>query len=300
MLRRLPSLLLAALLACSLAFTGCASQEPQQASTSQQLEATGYEAVAVDEPSFTEEEISYAEENPGYESYSKLDDLGRCGTAQACLGPETMPDKGEERGSIGMVKPSGWHTVKYDTVDGKYLYNRCHLIGWQLGAENANERNLVTGTRWMNTEEMLPYEDEVADYIHDTGNHVLYRATPEFAGDDLVCQGVRLEALSIEDGGQGVSFNVWCPNTQPGIAIDYATGASEKSADTSEVNGAAAAGKTSEGIEQSYVLNTNTMKFHKPDCPSIDDIGQKNRRQFTGARDELISQGYEPCGRCKP
>lgn len=183
-------------------------------------------AKEMTEPSFTDGEIEYALENLGFESYSELDELGRCGVAAACLGPETMPGDNEERGSIGMVKPSGWHTVTYDSVDGRYLYNRCHLIGWQLSGENANERNLVTGTRWMNTESMLSVENEVADYIRKTGNHVLYRATPVFNEAELVCRGVLIEALSLEDGGDGISLSVWCSNEQPGIAIDYATGES--------------------------------------------------------------------------
>ena len=157
-----------------------------------------------------------------YESYAPLDSLGRCGVAFACLCKETMPT--EKRGEIGQVRPSGWHTVKYATVDGKYLYNRCHLIGYQLSAENANTRNLITGTRYLNTQGMLPFENLVADYIKETGNHVLYRVTPIFSGDDLVAKGVEMEAWSVEDRGDGVCFHVYCYNNQPGIQIDYATG----------------------------------------------------------------------------
>lgn len=157
-----------------------------------------------------------------YESYAPLDSLGRCGVAFACLCKGTMPT--EKRGEIGQVRPSGWHTVKYDTVDGKYLYNRCHLIGYQLSAENANTRNLITGTRYLNTQGMLPFENLVADYIKETGNHVLYRVTPIFSGDDLVAKGVEMEAWSVEDGGDGVCFHVYCYNNQPEIKIDYATG----------------------------------------------------------------------------
>ena len=157
-----------------------------------------------------------------YESYAPLDSLGRCGVAFACLCKETMPT--EKRGEIGQVRPSGWHTVKYDTVDGKYLYNRCHLIGYQLSAENANTRNLITGTRYLNTQGMLPFENLVADYIKETGNHVLYRVTPIFSGDDPVAKGVEMEAWSVEDRGDGVCFHVYCYNNQPGIKIDYATG----------------------------------------------------------------------------
>lgn len=155
-------------------------------------------------PSFSKNDMT----SKAFEKYSELDDLGRCGTAYANVCRETMPT--EERGNIGMIKPSGWHTVKYDNVDGKYLYNRCHLIGYQLTAENANEKNLITGTRYLNIEGMLPFENMVADYIDETDNHVLYRVTPIFKGDDLLASGVQMEAYSVEDKGKGVSFNVYC------------------------------------------------------------------------------------------
>ena len=175
-----------------------------------------YVAVNGNVPYFTDADLT----DVSFESYSDLDSLGRCGVAFACLCKETMPT--EKRGEIGQVRPSGWHTVKYDTVDGKYLYNRCHLIGYQLSAENANTRNLITGTRYLNTQGMLPFENLVADYIKETGNHVLYRVTPIFSGDDLVAKGVEMEAWSVED--DGVCFHVYCYNNQPGIQIDYATG----------------------------------------------------------------------------
>ena len=159
-----------------------------------------------------------------FEEYSPLDDLGRCGVAFANIGEDIMPTK--ERGSIGMIKPSGWQTKKYDFVDGKYLYNRCHLIGYQLSGENANEKNLITGTRYMNTEGMLPFENEVADYVKDTGNHVLYRVTPVFEGDNLVADGVLMEAMSVEDRGLDIEFNVFVYNVQPQVKIDYQTGKS--------------------------------------------------------------------------
>lgn len=237
------------------------------------------------EPDFTEEEMK----TESYEGYSDLDEDGRCGIAQACIGQDLMPT--EERGNIGPVKPTGWQTVKYDNVDGKYLYNRCHLIGFQLTAENANERNLITGTRYMNVEGMLPFENLVADYIKETGNHVLYRVTPVFEGDNLVASGVQMEAKSVEDGGEGVSYNVFVYNVQPGISIDYSTGDSqmvEKSA------------KNEDNVEMTYILNRNSKKFHEPSCESVDDMKESNKEGYKGTRTDLILQGYEPCGRCEP
>lgn len=169
---------------------------------------------------FTKQDLT----TDSYEFYSQQDYLGRCGYAMACIGQDIMPT--EERGSIGQVKPSGWQTVKYDFVDGKYLYNRCHLIGYQLTGENANVRNLITGTRYLNVEGMLPFENMVADYVKETGNHVLYRVTPIYNGQELVARGVQMEAYSLEDSGEGISFNVYCYNNQPGVTIDYATGKS--------------------------------------------------------------------------
>lgn len=171
-------------------------------------------------PYFTDEELS----TTAFELYSELDSLGRCGAAYANVCKEIMPT--EERGSIGMVKPTGWHTVKYDCITDRYLYNRCHLIGYQLAGENANEKNLITGTRYLNVDGMLPFENEVADYVNDTDNHVLYRVTPVFSGDNLLASGVIIEAKSVEDNGAGVQFNVYCYNVQPGISIDYTTGES--------------------------------------------------------------------------
>ena len=169
-------------------------------------------------PQFLETDLATS----SYEYYSDLDDLDRCGVVYACIGTDLMPT--EERGNIGSVKPSGWHTVKYDIVDGKYLYNRCHLIGYQLSGENANVNNLITGTRYLNVEGMLPFENMVADYVKETENHVLYRVTPVFEGDNLVASGVQIEAQSVEDQGEGILFNVYCYNVQPGVTIDYATG----------------------------------------------------------------------------
>lgn len=172
-------------------------------------------------PTFTAEELATAAEG-AYETYSALDYLGRCGVAEACVGRELMPT--EPRGSISSVKPTGWEQAFYDFVDGDALYNRCHLIGFQLTGENANEQNLITGTRYMNVEGMLPFEDLIADYVYDTGSHVLYRVTPAFQGTELLARGVQMEGWSVEDGGKSVCFNVFCYNVQPGVELDYATG----------------------------------------------------------------------------
>ena len=223
-----------------------------------------------------------------YETYAPLDELGRCGTAEACVGIDLMPT--EERGSIGSVKPSGWQSAKYDCVDGKYLYNRCHLIGYQLSGENANKQNLITGTRYMNVEGMLPFENMVADYVKETDNHVMYRITPHFYGDELVARGVIMEALSVEDDGEGVCFSVYVYNVQPGVVIDYATGESRLADGT--------AGGGEEAV--SYVLNTSSRKFHLPACSGAASISEANRQEYAGSRADLVAQGYSPCGTCKP
>lgn len=221
-----------------------------------------------------------------YEHYSELDSLGRCGVAEACIGQDLMPT--EKRGSISQVKPSGWQSIQYDIVDGKSLYNRCHLIGFQLTGENANENNLITGTRYLNVQGMLPFENMVADYINETNNHVLYRVTPVFTGRNLVADGVYIEAWSVEDKGDGICFNVYAYNVQPGIEIDYATGDSHLIEPDNT------------GEESTYILNTNTKKFHLPDCTSVTNTESSNRQTYTGSRELLLAQGYEPCGRCKP
>ena len=222
------------------------------------------------------------------QTFSKLDSLGRCGAAIAVVGRDLMPT--EERGSIGMIKPAGWHTVRYDDlIADKYLYNRCHLIGYQLTGENANEQNLITGTRYLNVEGMLPFENQVADYVRKTGNHMLYRVTPIYDGNDLVARGVEMEASSVEDQGKGLEFHVFVYNVQPGIEIDYATGDSRRASGASGSAGA-----------QKYVLNTNTKKFHYPTCSSVSQMSEKNKKAVTASRDEIIADGYSPCGNCKP
>lgn len=268
-----------------------------------------YVAVNGNVPYFTESELT----DQSYEYYSDLDALGRCGTACASIGQDLMPT--ESRGSIGMVKPTGWHTVRYDDlVDGKYLYNRCHLIGYQLTGENANTKNLITGTRYLNIEGMLPFENMVADYIQETNNHVLYRVTPIFEGNNLLANGVLMEGYSVEDKGAGVSYCVFAYNVQPGIEIDYATGES-KLADGAQQEEQKTATVTptpspepekqepvtgSEASQADYILNTNTKKFHYPTCSSVNDMKEKNKQEFFGTRDETIALGYSPCGRCKP
>lgn len=242
-----------------------------------------YVVIHDNQPDFTEEEKT----TESYEHYSDLDSLGRCGVAEANIGQNLMPT--EKRGAIGQVKPTGWHTVKYDQVDGKYLYNRCHLIGYQLTGENANEKNLITGTRYLNVEGMLPFENMVADYIKETGNHVLYRVTPIFTGENLVADGVEMEALSMEDNGEGISFHIFAYNNQPGISINYRTGDSTLSESSGTMTD-----------QQEYVMNTASMKFHLPSCSSVSTIKEENKATYQGPREDLIAEGYEPCGRCNP
>ncbi len=234
-------------------------------------------------------EFEASDYTESFEEYGELDSLGRCTTCVANIGTDLMPT--EERGAIGSVKPTGWHIAKYNNVDGKYLYNRCHLIGYQLTAENANPNNLITGTRYLNIEGMLPFENKVAEYIKTTNNHVLYRVTPVFKDDELVARGVQMEAYSIEDNGKGIQFNVYCYNVQPGIEIDYSTGESKAVESETEINS---------GEKQTYIVNLNTKKFHTEDCPAVDKIKADNKKSYTGYRDNLVNNGYEPCGQCKP
>lgn len=367
-------LLLALSLVCNLSVMSASATSQKDKITLNNLPAYSGEAyVELNDnvPSFSKNDMT----SKAFEKYSELDDLGRCGVAYANVCKETMPT--EERGNIGMIKPSGWHTVKYDNVDGKYLYNRCHLIGYQLTAENANEKNLITGTRYLNIEGMLPFENMVADYIDETDNHVLYRVTPIFKGDDLLASGVQMEAYSVEDKGKGVSFNVYCYNVQPGIEINYSDGtsrfadgtiasitlnyskyaltvgqsktfvastspesaaknvtwySSNNKVATVDKNGKVTAvkagtatitAKTANGLKATckvtvkaksdttvtnstssgnvtYVLNTNTKKFHLPSCSSVRDMKDKNKKEVSCSRDEVIDMGYVPCKRCNP
>ena len=274
-----------------------------------------YTAVNNNEPYFTSDDLT----TEVFENYSELDALGRCGAAYAnvCL---------EKRGSISEVKPTGWHSVKYDNVDGKSLYNRCHLIGYQLTAENANKQNLITGTRYLNVDGMLPFENMVADYVKETDNHVLYRATPIFTGDNLVADGVLMEGYSVEDEGDGICFCVYAYNVQPGITIDYATGDSWLSSESgnsdsssggnsavsqsaADKSGTQQAAVQTESVKETsapvstgteYILNTNTKKFHYPSCSSVKQMKASNKKEYTGSRDDLIAQGYDPCKKCNP
>lgn len=233
-----------------------------------------------------------------FENYAELDSLGRCGAAFACIGVESMPTG--ERGGIGMIKPSGWQTVRYDDlIDGMYLYNRCHLIGYRLAGENANERNLITGTRYLNVEGMLPFETQVAEYVEQTENHVLYRVTPFFEGDNLLASGVLMEALSVEDNGAGVRFCVYAYNSQPGIQIEYASGESGRSA-TPIPEPAESQENASTPAVLHYIGNANTRKFHYPDCSSVKQMKESNKVELSGTRDEIITTGYDPCKRCNP
>lgn len=275
-------------------------------------------------PSFTADDAT----TDAFQSFSQLDWLGRCGTAYACLGPETLPT--EVRGDISEIHPSGWVQNFYDFIEGESLYNRSHLIAHCLSGQDANEQNLITGTRHFNADVMEPIEAMVLNYIEQTGNHVLYRVTPVFEGDELVARGVQIEALSMEDGGQGVSLNVFLRNIQPGVAIDYATGNNwadetatadswSASAATSSPSTSASAGVTplapiseAAASEQAtsaaddtpatvtYVVNKNTGKFHYPSCSSVPKIKAKNRMDSNQTRDELIAQGYVPCKNCNP
>ena len=303
-MRKLTQTLALLVLTLSLLLGGCAQPAPgpsgsQSGSTSTASETaaslddipafSGEPYVVIDDnqPSFTASELTTS----SFESYAPLDSLGRCGVAYACISTDLMPADGEKRGSISDVKPSGWVTAKYDFVDGKYLYNRCHLIGWQLTAENANRSNLITGTRYMNVDGMLPFENMVADYIKETGSHVMYRVTPVFSGDDLVAQGVQMEAYSVEDDGDGICFNVFCYNVQPGVTIDYADGTNHLSDRDAQTDSSTAA-------SAHYVLNTSSKKYHGPSCSAVGKMAEKNRRDFTGTQAELEKEGYTPHTSC--
>ncbi|MBY0759498.1 DNA/RNA non-specific endonuclease [Sellimonas caecigallum] len=252
---------------------------PDSAEEVPQYKGDPYIVIDENEPGFTEEEIT----DQSFESYSELDSLGRCGQATASVGKDIMPT--QKREGIGQVKPSGWHTVKYDNVDGKYLYNRCHLLGYQLTAENANEKNLITGTRYMNVEGMLPFENMVADYVKETGNHVMYRVTPIFEGENLVAKGVEMEARSVEDQGESISFHVFVYNVQPNIEIDYATGESrEEKADTRK-----------ESME--IRGNTRSKIYHCPGQAAYEEMADSKYLKIFHSEAEAKDAGYRKAKR---
>lgn len=275
---------------CLLLFLSACASVPSSSSASQAIDVqtvppfSGEPYVVLQEnvPDFEESDLV----TQSYETYTPLDKWGRCGVAMACIGVDIMPT--EERGSIGQVKPSGWQTVKYDHVDGKYLYNRCHLIGFQLTGENANEQNLITGTRYLNVEGMLPFENMVADYVKETKNHVLYRVTPVFDGENLVASGVIMEAQSVEDGGEGIQFHVYAYNNQPGVAIDYRTGNSWAMEQSTTV------------ADTEYILNTSSKKIHLPSCSQVSSIKTENKKTTKQSKQELLDLGYMPCKNCNP
>ena len=274
------------ILTLCLIISGCDFAVSMPTETAPLVTGDAYTVVNDNTPYFTQEEIT----TKAFERYTPLDGLDRCGVAMACLGKELMPD--EDRESIGHIKPSGWVQAQYDFVDGKNLYNRCHLIGFQLSGENDNERNLITGTRYMNVEGMLPFENMVADYIKETGNHVMYRVTPVFEEKNLVAKGVRMEAMSVEDNGEGILFHIFAYNLQPGVVIDYRTGESvaEKSDDM----------EASPEETQKFVLNIKSKKFHNPDCNQAKTIKKENYEEKYISRDKLLDLQYVPAGCCNP
>lgn len=296
MMKWIISLIAALIVICTQgfdAFLELLLEEPQAPAPYVSLDAIpdydGVPYVVIDNntPGFTEEDLT----TEAFEQFAPLDDLGRCGTTYANVCRELMPT--EERGDISSVYPSGWDNNPYDFVDGTYLYNRCHLIGFQLTGENANKRNLVTGTRYMNVDGMLPFENMVADHVKEDDHHVLYRVTPIFYGTNLVCSGVQMEALCVECAGTADSdddfmFHVYCYNVQPGVEIDYATGANWEAV------------REYTGETHDYILNTSSKKFHSADCPNGQDMTGNNRSDVTCTREELIDKGYEPAGCCKP
>ena len=300
------------------------SGEPSAAGPSEDLftpdmvppySGNAYADINGDVPFFTEEEMT----SEAFHEYWPLDELGRCTGAYACVGPETLPQ--QKRGDISEVKPTGWNTNRYSDIDGEILFNRCHLIGHMLTGQDANERNLITGTRYMNTEGMLPFEESVLMYVEGTGHHVMYRVRPYFEGNNLVCSGVLMEARSVED--PRVQFCAFCYTVQPGFEIDYATGDNRRAdsekdegvrsiaadPDISEETGekqAEVGGMTEDkpkeeaAEEVRYILNMNSRKFHLPHCDSVQDIKDKNKSESAEDRERLIEQGFSPCQRCNP
>ena len=268
-----------------LGLTGSSSNQGSSLSVSEVPEYSGEPYVVINEnqPDFSEEDMT----KDSFETYSDLDSLGRCQSAYANVGQDLMPTG--ERGNISKIKPSGWQTAKYDIVDGKYLYNRCHLIGYQLTAENANEKNLITGTRYMNVDGMLPFENMVADYVKETGSHVLYRVTPIFEGDNLVAKGVQMEAYSVEDKGEGVCFNVFVYNGQPGITIDYANGNSKLNGDTEQ--------ETEVSVSGEIRGNARSKIYHCPGQAAYEEMADSNNLVIFQTEQEAMDAGYRKAKR---
>ena len=281
-----------------LVFAGCGPTENVSLDNIPEYSGEVYVEINGGVPFFTDDEITEI----AYEEYSPLDALGRCGVAVACLGTELMPT--EDRDDIGSVTPSGWEyngSSNNREYDFGYLYNRCHLIGFQLAGENANEKNLITGTAYMNVDGMLPFENSVADYIEETDNHVMYRVTPLYDGYDLVARGVLMEAYSVEDGGNGIEFCVYIYNVQPGIEINYFNGRNRQVGDTStSIDGTEPAPDAPSGDSVNYILNTSSKKFHLPDSSCVSKMKEENKQEYYGTREQLISDGYSSCGICKP
>ena len=251
---------------------------------------TAYTIVNDNQPNFSAAELT----TKGYEKYSNLDNLGRCGVAIASCGKEIMPGANEERGNISSIKPTGWVQKSYSGVSGGYLWNRCHLIGWQLSAENANRQNLITGTRYMNINGMLPFENMVADYIKETGNHVAYRITPIFVDNNLVCSGVQMEAYSIEDEGESICFNVYCYNVQPGITINYATGDS-----TGPSNETTSKPSVEQDNSTEQQTNSEMVWIPKTGSKYHNNSGCSNMKNPSHVSKQIaIQRGYEPCKKC--
>lgn len=296
--------LIALLLILSLLLGGCSmggKNTPITLDEVPEYSGIAYVALNGNVPYFAEDEIT----DKAFESYSELDALGRCGVAFACIGKEIMPGKDEERGEISSVTPSGWEYAgasnnnTYDFVDAEYIYNRCHLIGYQLAGENANEKNLITGTRYLNIKGMLPFENMVADYVELTRNHVMYRVTPIFEKYNLVVSGVVIEGYSVEDDGEEISFCVYCYNVQPGVEINYFTGTNRKAGDNTDLgptDGTQLENQPSTPTVTVYILNTKTKKIHKTTCGNLPENGEETTKDI----DTLLLEGYTKCGTCKP
>ena len=324
MMKKFASILLIFALLCAV-LTSCNVPEPEPeggySSVNEEdlpvYEGKAYVVINGNIPSFTDEEKSVTK---SYEFYSELDELGRCGYTMACIGRDIMPT--EARGDIGNVYPSGWKTesgksnnTSYDIVEGGFLYNRCHLIGFQLTGENDNEKNLITGTRYLNIDGMLVFEDMIADYVKETNNHVIYRVTPIFVGYELVARGVQLEAYSVEDDGEGICFNVYSFNVQPGIYINYKTGENRLATDGDNLVECIHADANDNGIcdgcdieftdgdeFKRYILNTNTGRIHTEGHGNSSITVEENKLIFEGTVKELREAypDYVPCGTCDP